>query len=339
MFGNLAFGHGVSEADKAEMVGGGLVDYVFLGAKHMVTGYDHILFLIGVLFFLTRFSDIAKFITAFTVGHCITLIGATVLGVNANYYLIDAVIAISVMYKGFENLDGFKTYFNRDAPSLVVMVFVFGLIHGFGLSARLQQIALGNEHVILKILSFNIGVEIGQIAVLVVIFPIIRLLRGDSFAMFSRITNIGLIVAGLGLFCYQVHGYFTDDHAETHVPVEQDAHDHDHADDDPAHRHDDHGHDRGDNHQHDAQHDLDHESHHDHHDGGSMNEHRGGHADHGDHHHDHSMDSHHGPGQTQDSHGHAHGESVEHKGPVQHHDHGHDDHHHDHDDDHHDHGH
>ena len=107
IFLNLSFAHGISESDKHEIVQGSLMDYLILGAKHMITGYDHILFLIGVIFFLTQFSDIVKFVSAFTIGHSITLIFATVFKVTANYYLIDAVIAFSVIYKGFENIGGF----------------------------------------------------------------------------------------------------------------------------------------------------------------------------------------------------------------------------------------
>ena len=115
----------------------------------MVTGYDHILFLVGVIFFLTKLPDIIKFVTAFTIGHSITLIFATFYKITANYYLIDAVIAFSVIYKGFENLDGFKKVFFRNAPNLILMVFLFGLIHGFGLSTRLQQLHLNEDSLLL----------------------------------------------------------------------------------------------------------------------------------------------------------------------------------------------
>ena len=165
------FAHELTKSDQAEMVDGGLLDYMYLGAKHMVTGYDHILFLIGVIFFLTKLSDIIKFVTAFTIGHSITLIFATFYKVTANYFLIDAVIALSVIYKGFENLDGFKKVFNRNAPNLIMMVLFFGLIHGFGLSTRLQQLPLKDESLLLSIISFNVGVEFGQVLALLVAFP------------------------------------------------------------------------------------------------------------------------------------------------------------------------
>ena len=206
----LMLAHGISESDKTEIMYGSLLDFVFLGAKHMITGFDHILFLIGVIFFLTRFLDIVKFVTAFTIGHSLTLIFATLFKITANYYLIDAVIAFSVIYKGFENLGGFKKWFSSNPPNLILMVFIFGLIHGFGLSTRLQQIHLGNNGLIQSILSFNVGVELGQIAALTIVFPILLLIRGKSFENLSKFSNWGLIIAGIYLLFYQLNGFFTD---------------------------------------------------------------------------------------------------------------------------------
>ena len=207
----LVFAHGISESDKTQIIQGSLMDYLSLGAKHMITGYDHILFLIGVVFFLTRFSDIVKFVTAFTIGHSITLIFATLFNITANYYLIDAVIAFSVIYKGFENLDGFKKWISINPPNQVLMVFIFGLIHGFGLSTRLQQIELGNHNLIYSILSFNVGVELGQITALVIIFPLLILVRKKLFDRVSTFSNWGLIIAGIFLLIYQLNGFFTID--------------------------------------------------------------------------------------------------------------------------------
>ena len=129
-----ALAHGIPEADRQAIIEGGNLRYLLLGAEHMVTGYDHLLFLLGVVFFLRRFGEIVKFITAFTLGHSITLLFATLLGVTANYFLIDAVIALSVIYKGFENMDGFRRYIEVEPPNLLFMVFGYGLIHGFGSS-------------------------------------------------------------------------------------------------------------------------------------------------------------------------------------------------------------
>jgi len=223
------FPHGVSESTVHAMADASLIDYLYFGAEHMVTGYDHILFLIGVLFFLTHYFDIFKFITAFTIAHCITLIFATFIGITANAYLIDAVIAFSVIYKGFENLDGFKKYFSINPPNLIFMVFIFGLIHGFGLSTKLQEIAA--EHSInlslSQILSFNVGVELGQIAVLLIIFPLLSMLRGKFFDKISKLCNWGLIIAGVFLLCYQLNSFFADD-THHHIKPVDDTHHHHH---------------------------------------------------------------------------------------------------------------
>lgn len=201
--------HGVSASDQATLTNGGLLAYIYVGAKHMVTGYDHLLFLVGVIFYLRSFKDIVRFITAFTIGHSITLIGATYLGIKADEHLIDAVIALSVLYKGFENLGGFKRIFSVESPNLLWMVFIFGLIHGFGLSARLQGFDLGQGQFLLKIISFNIGVELGQVIALIpIVFIITRWQKLKSYTAFYQGTNGFLIVAGIGLFVYQILGYY-----------------------------------------------------------------------------------------------------------------------------------
>ena len=236
---SIAFAHGVSESDKSEMLQGTLADFFYLGAKHMVTGYDHILFLIGVIFFLTRFTDIAKFVTAFTIGHSLTLVFATFYEININYYLIDAVIAFSVIYKGFENLDGFNKWFSINAPNKILMVLIFGLIHGFGLSTRLQQIDLGHHLLIYKILSFNGGGEIGQIIALSITFPLLMLLKKQLINI-SKLTNWMLIVMGALLLIYQLNGYFTDDikPETTHDKHLINSQVEDKLDDDTHHKHD-----------------------------------------------------------------------------------------------------
>ncbi len=233
LFCSSAYGHGLSEADKKSMIEGGYYKYCELGAKHMLTGYDHLLFLFGVMFFLTSARDILKFVTAFTVGHCITLICATFLRLEANYYLIDAVIGFSVCYKGFDNLDGFPRFFDMKSPNLVRAVFLFGLIHGFGLSARLQQLPLGEPSwaMLLRILSFNLGVEVGQVIALSVILIVIsKASVRDWWGSFCAICNTGLMVAGFLLVCMQLHGYLHEQspaafplnehlHAEVHIRI------------------------------------------------------------------------------------------------------------------------
>lgn len=228
----LTLAHGISEADKQAMLSGGYLKYIWLGATHMLTGYDHLLFIFGVIFFLTTFKDIVKFISVFTVGHCITLIFATFFKITANYYLIDAVIAISVMYKGFENIDGFKKYFDWEAPSLLKMVFVFGLLHGFGLSTRLQQLPLGDDSMgmLLRILSFNIGVEFGQIAALAAMLVFLSGFRkAAGWAKFAYAANVSLIAGGIFLFFMQFHGYWHQSSPES-FPLNQDDHKHIHLD-------------------------------------------------------------------------------------------------------------
>ena len=200
--------HGVSADDQEILNGGGLLAYIWVGAKHMVTGYDHLLFLAGVIFYLKGFRDILKFITVFTIGHSITLTGATYLGIRADEHLIDAVIALSVLYKGFENLGGFERYFKTKSPNLLVMVFLFGLIHGFGLSTRLQSFDLGEGSFLAKILCFNLGVELGQIAALVpIVFLITRWQKYRTYPAFYRAVNTYLVLAGIGLFIWQMYGY------------------------------------------------------------------------------------------------------------------------------------
>lgn len=208
LLSGVASAHGVPQEDLAALEQGGNLAYVWLGAKHMVTGYDHLLFIFGVIFFLTRLRDVVKFITAFTIGHSITLTFGTLLGITVNYHLIDAVIALTVCYKALENIDGFRRYFSVATPSLVSAVFVFGLIHGLGLATRLQQVPLPEEGLILRILSFNLGVELGQVAALsVMILLLAAWRRRASFSTFSTIANKGLIAAGLLLFLMQMHGY------------------------------------------------------------------------------------------------------------------------------------
>jgi hypothetical protein len=229
----VAMAHGISEADKAAMLNGGYLRYVWLGATHMLTGYDHLLFIFGVIFFLSGFRDIVKYITVFTLGHSITLVFATLYGISANYFLVDAVIALSVCYKGFDNLDGFNKYLGRPSPNLLIVIFGFGLVHGFGLSTRLQQLPLGESGLLGRILSFNVGVELGQIIALAIMLLIISSWRRTrSFAQFSTVANAGLIAAGIFLFAMQMHGFghttdpdsygfSTDNHYHEHKMMDQ----------------------------------------------------------------------------------------------------------------------
>jgi hypothetical protein len=224
------FAHGMSEADKQKILDAGYWEYIELGTTHMLTGYDHLLFLFAVIFFLTKFKDIIKLITAFTIGHSITLVFATIYEIQANYFLVDAVIALTVCYKGFDNLNGFKKYLSMKAPNLFWMVFIFGLIHGFGLSTRLQQLPLGDEGIILRILSFNVGVEVGQIIALsVMLFLLSGWRKTNSFKHFKNVSNVGIIFAGFMLLLMQLHGFQHTAYPDE-FPINKDDHYHTHQD-------------------------------------------------------------------------------------------------------------
>jgi hypothetical protein len=213
-----AFAHGMSEAEKQIIIEGGNLRYIWIGATHMLSGYDHLAFVFGVIFFLTRFRDIVKYITAFTIGHSITLIFATFNTIQINYFLIDAVIALSVCYIAFHNLDGFKQYLNVKPPNMLVMIFSLGMIHGLGLSTRLQQLPLDADNLLMNIISFNVGIELGQISALAMMLVLIAAFRKSKyFPTFSKSANYFLILAGGYLFLMQMHGYAHTSHPEEFV--------------------------------------------------------------------------------------------------------------------------
>jgi hypothetical protein len=230
----IALAHGISDEDKQRMLDGGYIQYIWLGASHMLTGYDHLLFLLGVVFLLSTFKDIVKFVTVFTIGHCFTLIFATYFKITWNFWLVDAIIAVSVIYKGFDNNNGFQRHFNMASPNLLKMVFAFGLLHGFGLSTRLQQLPLGDDpvHMIFRILSFNVGVELGQIVALAVMVAVLSLWRKTvHFERFSYTANLGLILAGIYLLFVQLHGYQHDVNGELfRFPTQEHQHAHEDID-------------------------------------------------------------------------------------------------------------
>ncbi len=230
----LAAAHGISDADRQHMLDGAYLRYILLGASHMLTGYDHLLFLFGVVFFLTTFKDVAKLVTVFTIGHCLTLVVATYYKITWNYYLVDAMIALSVIYKGFDNNGGFQKYFQMASPNLLAAVFGFGLLHGFGLSTRLQQLPLGDDStaMLLRILSFNVGVEVGQIAALTAMLALLALWRKrPSFARFSFAANLAIVYAGMYLLFTQLHGYQHDSHPDSfRFPIEEHRHVHEDMD-------------------------------------------------------------------------------------------------------------
>jgi hypothetical protein len=208
LFSQFAYAHGMSEAEKLSIIEGGNLRYMWLGATHMLSGYDHLAFVFGIIFFLTSFRDIAKYVTAFTLGHSVTLIYATFNAIQLNYFAIDAVIGLSVSYIAFANIDGFRKYLNINPPNMMLMIIGLGLIHGFGLSTRLQELPLNEDHLLLNIISFNVGIELGQVSALALMLLLIAAWRKThAFQTFSLVANYGLILMGGLLFLMQMHGY------------------------------------------------------------------------------------------------------------------------------------
>ena len=207
----IASAHGVSESD-AKFVqanqGTAIGPFLYLGAKHMVTGYDHLLFLVGVIFFLYKLKDVVTYVSLFTIGHSLTLLGGVLGGVQANPYIIDAIIGLSVVYKAFDNMDGFKRFLGFQ-PNTKAAVLLFGLFHGFGLATKLQEFALPQDGLVANIVSFNVGVEVGQALALTGILIALTYWRQSSnYMRHAFTTNTLLMVGGFILVGYQLAGYF-----------------------------------------------------------------------------------------------------------------------------------
>lgn len=205
--------HGVSRRDALfvrGVQGPAPMPFAYLGAKHMVTGYDHLLFLVGVIFFLYRLSDVVKYVSLFTLGHSITLLAGVLGDIRANSFIVDAIIGLSVVYKGFENIGGFQRVFgSRPDPRLAV--FGFGLCHGFGLATKLQELALPVNGLVANLLSFNAGVELGQGLALTGILIALSAWRvSPHFARYAFAANTVLMTGGFVLVGYQAAGYWVN---------------------------------------------------------------------------------------------------------------------------------
>ncbi|HXG71298.1 MAG TPA: HupE/UreJ family protein [Gemmatimonadaceae bacterium] len=210
VFGSDLAAHGVSASDKAFMEQGGLIAFLYLGAKHMVTGYDHLLFLLGVIFFLYRLRDVGAYVTLFAVGHSATLLFGVLSGVHVNAYLVDAVIGLSVVYKALDNLGAFRSWFGNQ-PNTKAAVLFFGLFHGFGLATKLQDFALPREGLVAKIVAFNVGVEAGQFLALgAILIAMAFWRRTASFQRQAFASNVVIMTCGFGLLGYQLTGYFIE---------------------------------------------------------------------------------------------------------------------------------
>ncbi len=207
----VAFAHGVADTDAAfirGLHGPAIGAFIYLGAKHMVTGYDHLLFLLGVIFFLYRLKDVVLYVSLFTLGHSLTLLAGVLGGIHANPYIIDAIIGLSVVYKSFDNMGGFQRLFGFQ-PNTRAAVFVFGLFHGFGLATKLQDFALPQQGLVSNIVSFNIGVEVGQMMALTAVLLVLTYWRTrPGFLRHAFATNAVLMTSGFLLVGYQLSGFF-----------------------------------------------------------------------------------------------------------------------------------
>jgi len=211
-----AFAHGVADADKEfleEVTGTRILPFIYLGAKHMVTGYDHLLFLVGVIFFLYRLKEVTLYVTLFAIGHSVTLLSGVLSGAHVNAYLIDAIIGFSVVYKALDNLGAFKRWFGVQ-PNTKAAVLIFGLFHGFGLATKLQDFSLSPDGLVANMIAFNVGVEIGQILALSAI--LIAMTAWRSRPVFQRqayAANVVLMTLGFVLMGYQLTGYVVGVHS------------------------------------------------------------------------------------------------------------------------------
>jgi hypothetical protein len=212
LFPTPAAAHNVSKRDASfvqSTKGAAIAPFIYLGAKHMVTGYDHLAFLVGVVFFLYKLKDIVLYVSLFTVGHSITLLTGVLGGIHANSYVIDAIIGLSVVYKAFDNLNGFKRLFGFE-PNTKAAVLIFGLFHGFGLATKLQELDLARNGLVTNIVSFNFGVEVGQILALTAVVLLLSFWRTrSSFMRYAFATNTVLMTVGFLLVGYQLTGYFS----------------------------------------------------------------------------------------------------------------------------------
>ncbi len=210
-FSSSLFAHGVDDSTRQFLLaneGVAIIPYMYIGAKHMVTGYDHLLFLVGVIFFLFRARDVLVYVTFFTIGHSLTLLFGVLNDIAVNPYLIDAIIGFSIVYKGFDNLGGFRRLLGFQ-PNTKIAVLIFGLFHGFGLATKIQEFEIPDDGLLENLISFNVGVELGQFLVLAFVFIALTYWRRHrSFLHFSTATNTLLMSGGMLLVGFQLTGYF-----------------------------------------------------------------------------------------------------------------------------------
>lgn len=206
-----AFAHAVAQGDKGyiqEISGVNLIAFTYLGAKHMVTGYDHLLFLLGVIFFLYRMQHIALYVSLFALGHSTTMLLGVYFNVGINSYIIDAIIGLSVVYKALDNIGAYQRWFGFQ-PNTKLATLIFGLFHGFGLSTKIIEYDISPDGLLPNLLAFNVGVEIGQLIALAMILIVMSFWRKtDNFLRHAYTANVAMMSAGFLLIGYQLTGYF-----------------------------------------------------------------------------------------------------------------------------------
>ncbi|WP_419866269.1 HupE/UreJ family protein [Pseudomonas oryzihabitans] len=207
-----ALAHAVAEGDKGfiqESSGVMLLPFIYMGAKHMITGYDHLLFLFGVIFFVYRLKDVGLYVTLFAVGHSVTLLFGVLTNISVSSYVIDAIIGFSVVYKALDNLGAFQRWFGYQ-PNTRVATLVFGLLHGFGLATKIQEFEISPDGLIPNLLAFNVGVEIGQLLALSAILIVMGYWRRTaSFWRHAYTANVAMMSAGFLLMGFQITGFIT----------------------------------------------------------------------------------------------------------------------------------
>ena len=207
---NMALAHAVTQGDKGyiqEIFGVHLIPFMYLGAKHMVTGYDHILFLFGVIFFLYRMKDIAIYVSLFALGHSLTMITGVMLNFGINAFIIDAIIGFSIVYKALDNLGAFQSWFGVQ-PNTKVVTLIFGLCHGFGLASKVIEYEIAKDGLLPNLIAFNVGVELGQLLALsTILIAMGWWRRTESFHRYAYTANVIMMVAGFVFIGMHLTGY------------------------------------------------------------------------------------------------------------------------------------
>lgn len=206
---DMALSHAVTLGDKGyiqEITGPQVIPFLYLGAKHMVTGYDHILFLFGVIFFLYGMKEIGIYVTLFAIGHSVTMLAGVWFNFGINSYIIDAIIGFSVIYKALDNLGAFRAWFGAQ-PDTKAATLIFGFLHGLGLASKIIDYNISPDGLLTNLIAFNVGVEVGQLTALAAILLVMNRWRASpSFARQAYAANVIMIGLGTYLMGFQLIG-------------------------------------------------------------------------------------------------------------------------------------